>query len=219
MSDSDVREIHLSGKQLVFLFMVSVVLAVAVFLLGVSVGRGVRANLGEADAVSAETGRTAAGSPPVVMPPPTRPEARDLTYHNELQGQTPPASPPSPAGAAPPTTPAPSGTPVDEPQLSTGGANASGAAGRSTNPPATSAAPGSPKASGWVITAGAFRSRTNADNRAAKLRSEGLPVSPIVPDPTTGLFHVRVGPYAERADADRAVVRVRRQEPRAKVVR
>ena len=42
MTDQGFREIQLSGKQLVFLFMASVVLAVVVFLLGVSVGRGVR---------------------------------------------------------------------------------------------------------------------------------------------------------------------------------
>ena len=41
MADSGIREIQLSGKQLVFLFMASVVLIVSVFLLGVSVGRGV----------------------------------------------------------------------------------------------------------------------------------------------------------------------------------
>ena len=40
MSDQGFREIQLSGKQLVFLFMATVVVAVTVFLLGVSVGRG-----------------------------------------------------------------------------------------------------------------------------------------------------------------------------------
>ena len=41
MPDQNVREIQLGGKQLVFLFMASVVLAVAIFLLGISVGAGV----------------------------------------------------------------------------------------------------------------------------------------------------------------------------------
>ena len=56
MSDSDVREIHLSGKQLFFLFMASVVVAVAIFLLGVSVGRGVKT--GTLNATSALSGYT-----------------------------------------------------------------------------------------------------------------------------------------------------------------
>ena len=42
MTDQTFREIQLSGKQLVFAFMASVVVLVAAFLLGVSVGRGVR---------------------------------------------------------------------------------------------------------------------------------------------------------------------------------
>ena len=42
MSDHGFHEIQLSGKQLVFLFMAAVVVAWCVFLLGVSVGRGVR---------------------------------------------------------------------------------------------------------------------------------------------------------------------------------
>jgi hypothetical protein len=41
MADQEYREIQLSGKQIVFLFMSLVVVAVVIFLLGVSVGRGV----------------------------------------------------------------------------------------------------------------------------------------------------------------------------------
>ena len=44
MAEQQFREIQLSGKQLVFLFMTTVVLAVAIFLLGVSVGRGTSPN-------------------------------------------------------------------------------------------------------------------------------------------------------------------------------
>ncbi|HIA50354.1 MAG TPA: SPOR domain-containing protein [Acidobacteria bacterium] len=43
MSDDGFREIQLSGKQLVFLFMATTVVSVAIFLCGVLVGRGVRA--------------------------------------------------------------------------------------------------------------------------------------------------------------------------------
>ena len=41
--DDGVREIHLSGKQLVFLFMAVTVVSVVIFLCGVLVGRGVQA--------------------------------------------------------------------------------------------------------------------------------------------------------------------------------
>jgi hypothetical protein len=43
MSDDGFREIQLSGKQLVFLFMATTVVSVAIFLCGVLVGRGVGA--------------------------------------------------------------------------------------------------------------------------------------------------------------------------------
>ena len=46
MADQSFREIQLGGKQLVFLFMCAVVLTVVVFLLGVSVGRDMRAAAG-----------------------------------------------------------------------------------------------------------------------------------------------------------------------------
>ena len=42
-ADEGLHEIQLNGKQLVFLFMASTVVAVVIFLCGVMVGRGVRA--------------------------------------------------------------------------------------------------------------------------------------------------------------------------------
>src|SRR4051812_3402772 len=42
MADDGLHEIQLNGKQLVFLFMASTVVAVVIFLCGVMVGRGVR---------------------------------------------------------------------------------------------------------------------------------------------------------------------------------
>ena len=41
-ADDGLHEIQLNGKQLVFLFMASTVVAVVIFLCGVMVGRGVR---------------------------------------------------------------------------------------------------------------------------------------------------------------------------------
>ena len=44
MSDDGFHEIQLNGKQLVFLFMAATVVSVVIFLCGVMVGRGVRAD-------------------------------------------------------------------------------------------------------------------------------------------------------------------------------
>ena len=42
-ADEAFHEIQLSGKQLVFLFMATTIVAVVIFLCGVQVGRGVKA--------------------------------------------------------------------------------------------------------------------------------------------------------------------------------
>ena len=62
LADDGFHEIQLSGKQLVFGFMVTTIVAVAIFLCGVQVGRGVRSDR----AVEGDTLASAA-------PPPTRP--------------------------------------------------------------------------------------------------------------------------------------------------
>src|SRR5579863_9544207 len=95
MSDPAVREVQLGRKHLVFLFMASVVVAVGIFLLGISVGRGLRTPpLGTAT-TSVDVG-TDHGAP-AVLPPPTQMTPADGAYHDALQGQTPPvaSSPPS----------------------------------------------------------------------------------------------------------------------------
>ena len=49
IQDEGFHEIQLNGKQLVFLFMAATVESVVIFLCGVLVGRGVRAQIGVAD--------------------------------------------------------------------------------------------------------------------------------------------------------------------------
>ena len=101
MADEGQREIQLNGKQLVFLFMASTVVAVVIFLCGVMVGRGVRAQraseLADASAYT-ETDPTAV--PQSAPLPPTTAAASSsntpvapqetLTYPGRLEGQEPP---------------------------------------------------------------------------------------------------------------------------------
>ncbi|MGB7220515.1 MAG: hypothetical protein WBD07_17080, partial [Vicinamibacterales bacterium] len=119
--DDGFREIQLSGKQLVFVFMAVTALSAAIFLCGVFVGRGVRAERGEAtndaSALSAAEETTprpadaavtpALGSDPTVAPAPQTVD--DLSYFNRLQKpnasaedlKTPPVVSASPAPSAP----------------------------------------------------------------------------------------------------------------------
>ena len=95
--DDGFHEIQLNGKQLVFLFMAATVVSVVIFLCGVLVGRGVRADRGGvADADAAQYGRgddAAAAAAPVradtcrirsdeAAAPPA---VDDLTYFNRLE--------------------------------------------------------------------------------------------------------------------------------------
>src|SRR5258705_11286949 len=99
MADEGQREIQLNGKQLVFLFMASTVVAVVIFLCGVMVGRGVRAQR----ASELTEASTDAGTDPTAVtqtPPATTTAASSastlvasqetLTYPSRLEGQEPP---------------------------------------------------------------------------------------------------------------------------------
>src|SRR5215203_4755163 len=74
MSDEQFHEFHLDGKQMVFLFMASTVVAVVIFLCGVMVGRGVRASrvVEPVDASAGVDGGdpTAAATRSTELPPP-----------------------------------------------------------------------------------------------------------------------------------------------------
>ena len=100
MADEGLHEIQLNGKQLVFLFMASTVVAVVIFLCGVMVGRGVRVQR-PVDAIEASVDastdptavtRPAAPTASAAAAPGNAPVASQetLTYPNRLEGQEPP---------------------------------------------------------------------------------------------------------------------------------
>src|SRR5688572_13071604 len=97
MSDEQFHEFHLDGKQMVFLFMASTVVAVVIFLCGVMVGRDVRASR----AVDPVAAFEAANEDSPLALPPDEPSSDaestdssailkdELTYTQRLQSQTP----------------------------------------------------------------------------------------------------------------------------------
>ncbi len=112
-SDDGFHEIQLSGKQLVFLFMATTVVSVVIFLCGVLVGRGVRAQqiLGDEPttnpplaAAPASTDTVADAGPAAVEPPSPPAESSDPA----LTAKTPAPQPDKPPveTAAPPPAPA-----------------------------------------------------------------------------------------------------------------
>jgi len=189
MSDQQVREIQLGGKQLVFLFMASVVVAVAIFLLGVSVGRGVRSASAEANDTPTDVSVGGSVAPPLELPPATDTKPEDLQYHDQLQETTPPVAEivPPEVKIPEPMAPAPAETAVAKPST-----------------------PSPPASTGWFLQANAFRSRENAERQAAQLRAKGYQAA--VSGGPGGLYRVRIGPFADRADANRIADRLRKEE-------
>lgn len=59
---------------------------------------------------------------------------------------------------------------------------------------------------------GAYRSRANADRQARDLTAKGYRAAVVAPTGTGGYFRVRVGPFTQRAEADRVVTRLRSEE-------
>src|SRR5262249_13866641 len=148
-------EIQLNGKQLVFLFMAATVVSVVIFLCGVLVGRGVRAErAGAADTASAESltadpaPAAAAGAPaaapadsdPTKAAPP--PEAEDLSYFTRLEQQNAPAEKLKPAESH--DTPAPTAKPA-----AAAPAQAAAAAPPAMKPAAAASSPA--PASGYAV--------------------------------------------------------------------
>ena len=77
MADEGLHEIQLNGKQLVFLFMASTVVAVVIFLCGVMVGRGVRTQR-TADAVEASVDAARSELQTVLTRQPSNADAKRL---------------------------------------------------------------------------------------------------------------------------------------------
>ena len=217
MSEQNVREIQLGGKQLVFLFMASVVLAVAIFLLGISVGRGVGMPTDEA-----VTDTSAAVPPaPAEMPPPTVTSPEDLRFHDKLQDQTAPKAEAAPA--AEPSKPLATDTtsvPVAPPPPPPAASSAKQTAGVSTAAPAPSAsstakptvagARAQSAGAGWYVQVAAFKSRDNADRQVSQLKAKGY-TALVHADPGM-LFRVRIGPFQERTEANQTAERLQRED-------
>lgn len=198
MTDREFHEIQLSGKQLVFLFISLVVLAVVTFLLGVAVGKGVRG-----DMMDAPTSAAAATEAVVPEEPPVQP-AQELGYHDLLAGSgTPPA-----ASGPPPTPPAentPPPAPITEP----------------VPPPAQTPPPATAVTGDAFLQFGAYSRRQAADSQVAALKKIDVAAFVLVPSANSPdrLFRVRSGPYATAAEAEAARVRLVREGYKPEVVR
>lgn len=205
-SDDGFHEIHLSGKQLVFLFMATTVVCVAIFLCGVLVGRGVRAEHGQESvdvpAASTPAPPVADAGPPSAEPP--APAADDeLSYHKRLEGEGAPAEDlKAPADKTRSDPRKSRGTPA-APQPSTTAPAAAAPAAESSGRPGV-----------WVVQLVALRDRAAAGSIVQRLASKGYPA--FVVNPAAGapapVFKVQVGRYNDRREAEQVARRLEKEE-------
>ncbi len=192
MNEHRPREIQLTSKQLVFVFMSTILVAVVVFLLGVWVGRGIdTGSMAATDDVVSGGAKSSSPSSTSSVPPATI-EPKPLTYPGALAGSGGYAPP---TGGQPPATPAP---PAD----------------------ATPAPPAPPPEKekdeeAWVIQVGAYSAKSGADKVAGDFKAKGYAVT-VSRGPT---FKVWLGPYPKKVAADQIAARLRKEGQDSSVIR
>ena len=240
--DDGFHEIQLSGKQLVFLFMATTIVAVVIFLCGVRVGRGVK---GDGTADQSDSSTTSVGAPPVAstlsQPPatgapaagePPAPAQEPLTYPQRLradsttpeklksqQPATPASSAPHSAASSPSAAPQRSAAP---PQSATPpapvAANPPAPAATSSPNPGPAASHGQPGS--WIVQVTAIQDRSAAAAIVKRLTGKGYPA--FVLDPVAGspvIYRVQVGGYDDRGEADQVRRRLEKDEQYKPLVR
>jgi cell division septation protein DedD len=200
--DDGFHEIQLNGKQLVFLFMAATVVSVVIFLCGVLVGRGVRAERGgvvnDGTVASAPSTEPTARPPAAVAPPastddPTKvatppPTADDiLSYPDRLEKKQPKETldRPTKATKAPP---------------------------QKTAPIVQSAAPAAEPGSEFTVQIAAYNARGEADATVKRLTTKGYHAYVVPPGNGAAMYRVRVGKFKTRHDAEPVAARLQREE-------
>ena len=201
------HEIQLSGKQIVALCMLTTVVLVSIFLCGVLVGRGVRAQQIETDAsgttpatVSARS--TEADDPPVAEAPPTPVESP--AYENQLLSKEQPAPPPLKREAEPNVVPPP---PAQTQPVQTAAA------------PAEVDVPTTGRPGPWVLQVTAVQNRASATQIVKRLIDKGHPAFLQNPAPGTPvIYRVRLGGFKDRREAESLALRLQKEEQLTPVV-
>ena len=202
------HEIQLSGKQIVFLFMAATVVASVIFLTGVLVGRGVRAQRAEAAdepiAAASPSQPVTEAAPAAAEPPAPAAETPDeLSYHKRLQGETPP-----PEQLKPDT---PSAPPVQTPPAPSAAA---------PQPAAAPDVPTAGKPGNWVVQVTALRDAAAAQKQVRDLAAKGFPS--FLVNPGAGMpviYRVQIGGYATRTEAEQIARRLETEQDFKPVVR
>lgn len=203
--DDAFREIQLSGKQVVFVFMAAVVIAVVIFLFGVQVGRGVLAQRGlpgAADVANASEPppAPASASQPSSGAPVTAGEK--LSYAERLGAPEPAAEQLKKSERSAEATSGREGGPLPTPKPDAPAPTAA-APVESTEPPGD----------GFAIQVAALRERDEAEVIVKRLAGKGYPAYVVAPSKgAPSVYRVRVGKFKDRSEADTVAARLQKEE-------
>lgn len=212
LHDDGFHEIQLSGKQLVFLFMATTIVAVVIFLCGVQVGRNVRGGdrVGAPESsdtvatqattpppASTPTQAAASSGPPAAEPPAPAQEPDDeLSYAKRLQQADPTAS----DKMAP--APQPAAAKAEKPAAKPAVAQAK------AEPTASLGHPGK-----WIVQLSANKDRDQAAKSAKDLTAKGYPAFVLDPSPDAPAYYrVQVGGYSQRDAAEQVAKKLEHDE-------
>lgn len=224
--DDGVTEIQLSGKQLVFLFMAGTVAAVVIFLLGVFVGRGVRAQAVGADPLVAEQQQEAPEIPPIAAVTgggAPGAAAEGLSYPERLTGEAPPREPlrDPRANTSGESSAESSQAPVRTAPVEPASGAAESSAARPPSAERSSAGadalaadvPREPAGSGFAIQLAALARREEAENMVRRLNAKGYPAYLLAPEAgAPAVYRVRVGKFRDRREAEAVSARLQKEE-------
>jgi cell division septation protein DedD len=212
-ADDGFHEIQLSGKQLVFLFIVTTTVIVVVFLCGVKVGRGARAAQGE-DPEPAGVAATSSpspaepspsGAPPGEPPAPAADMPPDLGYPDSLKDGSPPDAKlkPQPDSAPPPEAPAPA---PSRPARATEAPKPAPAA-------ESAGVPSSGRAGTWAVQVIATLDRNMATSIVKRLVAKDYPAFLVNPAGSGPAYYkVQVGRFNDRGEAEQVSQRIKKEE-------
>ena len=217
--DDGFREIQLSGKQLVFLFMAVTVVLVVTFLTGVLVGRGVRVERSESaqagalidapaipDRIPSMSADAAVGDPRRAAPPAPADDAGPPDAKTARIAQTPePAEEPPVAvkRAAPRDAPS---APRSKPAAPAAKVSATAV------PPAAGATAESIDRAGFAVQVAAVNARGEADAIVKRLTGKGYAAYMEEPKGSASMFRVRVGTFKTRREAQTVADKLKREE-------
>ena len=216
-ADDGFHEIQLSGKQLVFLFIVTTTVIVVVFLCGVKVGRGVRAAQGEepdqapvsAAATPPQSQPRVETGPPAAEPPaPAAETPEELSYHKRLQGNAAPAETLKSEEPKPAPAPPAASAPVVKPPAAAPARQAAAPSQVDTSVPTSG------KSGTWVVQVIATRDREVANSVVKKLAGKGYPAFLVTPPAGAAqpFYKVHVGRYDDRGEAEQVSGRIKKEE-------